>query len=379
MPKKEGAKKSAKTAGGTAGRGARGSGKAAPETLGTEASGLQAVGSGSQRRSAAARSNGAPRAQGAQTAGQSGDAIAMLKADHRRVEEIFAQFVKARRADKAQLIHEACQELIIHTMLEEQLFYPASRRPNTDDLIDEAQVEHDTAKVLIVELIEGDDSDEFREAKFKVLMEAVKLHINEEEAPDGIMDRAQRAGANTPQIAQRMAQLRQRLQQQADAGGLPEPEPVSFQYFGQRDDSRFGGRHGRREDETRRERGGWYGDPRGHAEALHRVWEERDREFRSRAYDRDEDRGRYQRRSHGGWYGDPRGHAEASRRGWDERGGQRSFREREEDDERGRGGWYGDPQGHSEAARRGWDDRDERGRGFRDDDEDDERGPRRRF
>jgi hypothetical protein len=373
MPKKEGAKKVGGNAQTAAGGGKRGAGKAAPETLGTEASGLQAARSGSRRNS---QSRSDPPAQ---SSGQLTDAVSMLKADHRKVEEIFARFEKARDGEKAQLVQEACEELVIHTMLEEQVFYPATRRPDTDDLLDEAQVEHDTAKVLIVELMEGDDSDEFREAKFKVLMEAVKLHINEEEAPDGVMDRAQKSGVNTPQIARRLAQLKQRLQEQAQKGGLPEPQPVSFQYFGQHeeDDRRPRLYHGAREERGVRSYSRDEGEDRYERRSHGRGgWDER---ARGAHRDRDEGYGR-QGQGRGGWYGDPEGHSAAARRGWDERDDQGRAYRRPDDDRDQRGGWYGDPEGHAEAARRGWDEREERSYARRrdDDDDDDEREPRGR-
>lgn len=137
------------------------------------------------------------------------------------------------------------------------------------------------------------------------------------------------------------------------------------------------------DDDRRMSRGrgqsGWYGDPEGHSRASHRGWEHRD-DYRRGRYDDDDDR-RYSRsryddddgrgRGHGGWFGDPRGHAEASRRGWDERDergygrryddddDRRYSRSRYDDDDRGRrrGGWFGDPEGHSRASRRGWEDR----------------------
>src|SRR6202000_2159962 len=94
------------------------------------------------------------------------DAIALLKADHRKVEGLFAKFEKAKdsRAKKA-LSQEICTELTVHTTIEEEIVYPAAKIAVEEDLYDEAYVEHDGAKVLIAELTQGSPDDEFYDAK----------------------------------------------------------------------------------------------------------------------------------------------------------------------------------------------------------------------
>src|SRR5690606_33171143 len=94
------------------------------------------------------------------------DAIAMLKADHRRVEELFEKFEKATSPSKKQnLALQACLELKVHTALEEEIFYPACRGKIEDDLLNEAYVEHDGAKTLINEIEAMSAEDEFYDAK----------------------------------------------------------------------------------------------------------------------------------------------------------------------------------------------------------------------
>ena len=74
------------------------------------------------------------------------DAIALLKADHRKVEEIFTAFEKATsKARKQALAEQACLELKVHTAIEEEIFYPACRGKIDEDLLNEAYVEHDGA------------------------------------------------------------------------------------------------------------------------------------------------------------------------------------------------------------------------------------------
>jgi hypothetical protein len=112
------------------------------------------------------------------------DAVALLKADHRTVEELFAQFEKASgEGRKRKLATEICTELSIHAQIEEEIFYPACEGKVEEDLLKEAYVEHDGAKVLIAEIIAGEPSDEFYDAKVKVLQEQIEHHVEEADLP----------------------------------------------------------------------------------------------------------------------------------------------------------------------------------------------------
>ncbi|BDV38605.1 hemerythrin domain-containing protein [Methylocystis bryophila] len=89
----------------------------------------------------------------------------MLKQDHREVEALFERYATAkRRADRAKIARQACNALTIHAILEEEIFYPACRELIDDDPLDEAQVEHDSAKILINELENGTPEDPFYDA-----------------------------------------------------------------------------------------------------------------------------------------------------------------------------------------------------------------------
>src|SRR5215475_5449623 len=104
------------------------------------------------------------------------DAIAPLKADHRKVEYLFEKYETAR-GRKADIARQICMELTVHTMIEEEIFYPACREAGVEsDMMDEANVEHDGAKILIAELEAGSPDDEFYDAKVKVLSEEIKHH-----------------------------------------------------------------------------------------------------------------------------------------------------------------------------------------------------------
>ena len=101
------------------------------------------------------------------------DAIALLKEDHRKVEDLFEKAEKARDEDrKKMLVQQICTELMIHSMVEEEIFYPACKdKIEDEDVLDEAYVEHDGAKVLIAELLDSEPDAEFYDAKVTVLSE----------------------------------------------------------------------------------------------------------------------------------------------------------------------------------------------------------------
>src|SRR5882762_7785812 len=110
-----------------------------------------------------------------QNAGSDSDPIAILRADHRRVEQLFGSFEKADSAEqKSQLAKQISTELTIHTLIEEEIFYPACHANMEQRLLDEAQVEHDGAKALIIEITAGSPDDQYFQAKVKVLSEDIK-------------------------------------------------------------------------------------------------------------------------------------------------------------------------------------------------------------
>jgi hemerythrin superfamily protein len=155
------------------------------------------------------------------------DAIALLKEDHRTVEKLFEQFESAKGDGRKQkLAQQICMELTIHAELEEQIFYPACEGKVEEDLIKEAYVEHDGAKVLIAEIGAGDgQSDEFFEAKVKVLQEQIEHHIKEEESgSDSLFGQVRKAGIDLKAVGEQMARRRAELTATYEAEGLPKPE-----------------------------------------------------------------------------------------------------------------------------------------------------------
>jgi len=152
---------------------------------------------------------------------RSRDAIALLKADHQQVKQWFAQFKKAtdqrRRSALAQSI---CDALRLHTTIEEEIFYPAFLESTGDrDLHHEAEVEHQAAERLILEIEQSSPSDEFFTAKVNVLGEMIKHHVREEERPGGMFAKARKARMDLKglgrQLAERKSQLQAEQQEQA--------------------------------------------------------------------------------------------------------------------------------------------------------------------
>src|SRR6266446_4978116 len=289
--------------------------------------------------------------------------IAMLKADHREAEELFSSFEAASSPqEKTQLAKQICTELMIHTLLEEEIFYPACKGHMEERLLNEAQVEHDSAKMLIIELQSDSPDNQYYDAKVRTLSEEIKHHIAEEEKPtSGIFARAEKANVTTEHLAKQLGDRKRELATKANAGDLGSPEPRSF-----RAQTHFGMKHSMEENPMARnsastlerdDRGRFVSDDDDRRYSRPRDEEGRFTSSRSRSrYDDDDDR-RYSRprdeegrftssrsrsrydddderrggRGHGGWYGDPRGHAEAARRGWDEREGSTRSRYRDED------------------------------------------------
>lgn len=110
------------------------------------------------------------------------NAIEMLREDHRKVQQLFEHFEQASDS-KEQICEQTITELETHTTLEEEIFYPAAQEQIEEkELIDEAQEEHHVVKLIMAELKKMGADDERFEAKFKVMSESVKHHIEEEES-----------------------------------------------------------------------------------------------------------------------------------------------------------------------------------------------------
>lgn len=186
---------------------------------------------GTSTRSTASRNTSARRAssgsRGKSTATRSSrrasparnDAISLLKADHRQVEGLFAQFEKARGEDRKQeLATKVCDALRVHSQIEEEIFYPAFHdATQEEDLHHEAIIEHDGVKKLIAEIESSGPGDEYFDARVSVLSEMVKHHVKEEEQRDGLFAKARSAGMDLVSLGEQMAQRKSDLESSPDA------------------------------------------------------------------------------------------------------------------------------------------------------------------
>lgn len=147
--------------------------------------------------------------------------IEMLKADHKKVKKAFKEFEKLDPQEEPErcqeLVQQTLAEIEVHAQLEEQVFYPAAREAiKEEDLIDEAEVEHMTAKVLIEQLKGMNAEDEKFAASFKVLGEYINHHVKEEEGE--MFEQMTRSGVDWESVLQQMQEQRVMLLEEK---GLP--------------------------------------------------------------------------------------------------------------------------------------------------------------
>ncbi len=170
-----------------------------------------------------------------QTMEKTHEAIALLKADHVKVKDLFDQFEGTENSkEKKKIVQEALTELKIHAAVEEQLFYPAVRSEIDDEegIMDEADEEHHVAKVLIAELDKMTGSEDHWEAKFIVLAENIRHHIKEEESD--MLPEARKTDIDFNVLGERMWQLKQKLMKE---GVPPDAEAEMVGQSGLRGDS----------------------------------------------------------------------------------------------------------------------------------------------
>ena len=169
-------------------------------------------------RTTRARARTAPRAS-RRTSQTRNDAIALLKSDHRQVEELFQQFEKARLDDrKRALATKICEALRVHTQIEEEIFYPAFyEATQDDDLYHEAIVEHDGAKKLIAEIESSGPENELYDARVSVLSEMIKHHVKEEEQRNGMFAKARSSSMNLDVVGERLPARKADLESTPDA------------------------------------------------------------------------------------------------------------------------------------------------------------------
>ena len=152
------------------------------------------------------------------------DAIALLKEDHRAVEKLFKDFESAKgEGRKEKLARQICLELTVHTKIEEEIFYPGCEGKIEEDMLKEAKVEHDSAKLLMAEIEGGSgQSDDFFDAKVQVLSEQIEHHVEEEETE--LFKEVRKADIDLKALGEQLAARKRELLKEYKADGVPEPE-----------------------------------------------------------------------------------------------------------------------------------------------------------
>ena len=141
------------------------------------------------------------------------DAIDLLKEDHAKVKKAFKTFEKMDKEDTdamKELVTTVCEDLKAHTTIEEEIFYPAVRAEiEDDDLMNEAQIEHQSAKELIAQLESLEPNDPLYVATFTVLGEYVNHHVEEEE--EEMFPEAKKLDLDLEALGQQMKERKEEL------------------------------------------------------------------------------------------------------------------------------------------------------------------------
>jgi hypothetical protein len=162
------------------------------------------------------------------------DGLKLLADDHRRVEALFEEFEKTKGAhNKQRLVQQICTELKVHTMIEEEIYYPAIKGKVEEDALEEAYVEHDSAKLLVNELAAAAPDEDFYDAKVKVLSELIEHHVKEEEKQrDNLFQQTRAADIDLEALGQQLAARKAELMELAQSQGLPPAEPATLSHEG---------------------------------------------------------------------------------------------------------------------------------------------------
>ncbi|WP_018410471.1 hemerythrin domain-containing protein [Methyloversatilis thermotolerans] len=142
---------------------------------------------------------------------RSQEALTLLRADHKHVDELFEKYESARTsAQKKSIVRDICTELEVHASIEEEIFYPAVKAALKDkELVPEATVEHATLKDLIGQLRDTEPDGEMFDARVKVLSEYVKHHVKEEQ--NEMFPKVKDTDLDLSELAEQMKQRKEEL------------------------------------------------------------------------------------------------------------------------------------------------------------------------
>ena len=160
------------------------------------------------------------------------DGLQLLATDHRKVEALFEKFEAAKGVSvKEQLVKQICTELKVHAQIEEEIYYPAVRGKVEDADLDEAYVEHDSAKLLINELEAAEPDEAYYDAKVKVLSELIEHHVKEEEKQrDNLFQQTRATDIDLEALGARLKARKEELLALAEREGLPPAEASTLQH-----------------------------------------------------------------------------------------------------------------------------------------------------
>jgi hypothetical protein len=122
------------------------------------------------------------------------NAIDLIKDDHREVERLFSEFLASEDSEldqREEIFQQIEKELLVHTDIEEKIFYPAVEDLSPDK-IEESEEAHAQVKQMLADMLELEIDDERFEKKLTTLMESVQHHVQEEEAPNGVLELARK-------------------------------------------------------------------------------------------------------------------------------------------------------------------------------------------
>lgn len=155
------------------------------------------------------------------------DAIALLKQDHKTVSALFEEFEKAEDEEQSAIAQRVCQLLTVHATIEEEILYPAAKQAFEDeedeDLVNEAEVEHGSAKELIAKIEGMTSGDEHFKATVTVLGEYIKHHVKEEE--NELFPQLKKTELDLKELGGRLADRKLALMEQMGIEAEEEPQP----------------------------------------------------------------------------------------------------------------------------------------------------------
>ncbi len=167
------------------------------------------------KKSAAKKQSAAKKPAAASAKAAKTDATVLLQRDHNDVKKLFKQYEKLAKGEaegdeRRELAQQICTMLTVHATVEEEIFYPAAREADVqEDLLDEAEVEHASAKDLIAQIQSMSPDDELYDAKVTVLGEYINHHVEEEEGE--MFPKCRRAKMDLAGLAEALAERKSEL------------------------------------------------------------------------------------------------------------------------------------------------------------------------